>query len=236
MEMLYSFVQLVVFAFLALFPVINPIGISIILEPFFSTLSEKDRKYAAKRIALNCFFICIVALFIGSWILKLFGLSIPVIQIAGGILIIQTGLKLMNSKDSASTKKIEPNEQAQVDATDEKEAREQLNKKLFYPYSFPIMIDAGTISVLFTLAAQGDSKLSWHYVVNMGAIIIGVIAMMLLAYVFLSKTHTIVSRLGGAGVLAISKVAAFLILGVGVEIFASGVMSFIKPFFPTLMH
>ncbi|PAF43102.1 hypothetical protein BKH40_07240 [Helicobacter sp. 11S02629-2] len=198
-------------------------------------MSEKDRKYAARRIAINCFFICIVSLFIGSWILKLFGLSIPVIQIAGGILIIQTGLKLMNAKDTAPAKKVDSNE-AEADAKNEAESREQLNKKLFYPYSFPIMIDAGTISVLFTLAAQGDSKLSWHYVVNMGAIIIGVIAMMLLAYVFLSKTHMLVSKLGGAGVLAISKVAAFLILGVGVEIFASGVMSFIKSYLPMFMQ
>ncbi|PAF49332.1 hypothetical protein BKH43_07050 [Helicobacter sp. 13S00401-1] len=233
MDIVYSFAQLVVFAFLALLPVVNPFGTALIIEPLILSLNQKERQYAAKKIALNCLIVCIVALFIGSWILKLFGLSIPIIQLAGGILIAKTGMDLLNgdsspSKDSdkaVETKK----ENLDIDL-------DKLNEKLFYPYSFPIMTGAGTISVLFTLAAQGDSKIGVHYFVNMAAIIVGVLIMMFLVYICVAKTHVLVTKLGTRGTLVIGKVSAFLILGVGLQIFVSGVAALVKLYLPGLTH
>ncbi|PAF43101.1 MarC family protein [Helicobacter sp. 11S02629-2] len=233
MDVVFSFAQLVVFAFLALLPVVNPFGTALIIEPLIITLSQQERRYAAKKIALNCLIVCIVALFIGSWILKLFGLSIPIIQLAGGILIAKTGMDLLNGDASSPKDKDKTVE-------DKKENLDidldKLNEKLFYPYSFPIMTGAGTISVLFTLAAQGDSKIGLHYFINMAAIIVGVLLMIFLIYICVAKTHAVVAKLGTRGTLVISKVSAFLILGVGLQIFVSGIVALAKLYFPGLTH
>lgn len=226
MDQIYNFLQLVIFAFLALLPVVNPFGTALMLESMLSSLSPKQRAFAAKKIAINSFGVCIVSLLIGSWILKLFGLSIGIMQVTGGILIIKTGFDLLNSKDTNDSKDIE---------IDEIQSFKNLEDKLFYPYAFPIMTGAGTISVLFTLAAQGNAKgLSINYFTNMLAIIFGVFLMVLLIYISISKAHLVISRMGSKLSGVISKVSAFLVLAVGLQIFTSGILGLVKANFPNL--
>ncbi len=145
----HSFIHLVFIGIIALFPVVNPIGAAFIVSPYFSELSHKERIKAVKRIALYAFSICAFILFTGHWILELFGLSVPVIQLAGGIMICKIGWEFLSSD-----KEPEVQSANSVDKTVFKPISEVENK-LFYPITFPITTGAGTIAVLFTLSAQG---------------------------------------------------------------------------------
>src|SRR3712207_660504 len=89
-------------SFMALFPVINPIGNSFIVNGFLDGLEESQRRLAIKKIAANYLFIGIGSLLAGHFLLILFGLAIPIIQLGGGILICKTALSLLSDSDDNS--------------------------------------------------------------------------------------------------------------------------------------
>ncbi len=83
----------------AIFPVVNPLGAS----PFFLTLtasfSPTARRALARRIALNSFCLLIGSYLIGSHILAFFGISLPVVQVGGGLVVISTGWSMLKRRD-----------------------------------------------------------------------------------------------------------------------------------------
>src|SRR5476651_1917208 len=100
-----TFIHLVFIGFVALFPVVNPIGSAFIISPYFLDVSRKERIKFVKKITLYSFMICAVTVFVGHWILELFGLSIPVIQIAGGIMICKIGWDFLSSDNKEINEK-----------------------------------------------------------------------------------------------------------------------------------
>ena len=82
-EIFHSFIHLLFIGVIALFPVVNPIGSAFIVNPYLAELSKEKKKLAVRKITFYAFCICTVSLFAGHYILGLFGISIPVIQLAG---------------------------------------------------------------------------------------------------------------------------------------------------------
>src|ERR1700683_3990093 len=127
----HSFLHLLFIGIIALFPVVNPVGSAFIVNPYLSGLTPEEKRRAVKKITLYAFIICTVSLFAGHWILELFGISIPVIQLAGGIMICKMGWEFLSSdKDPGVTE-----EGTAVKTEHPKYAL--LEDKLFYPITFP---------------------------------------------------------------------------------------------------
>ena len=103
MDSVSSFLDLAFVGFVALFPPVNPVGTAFVVDPFMHHLTRTERKLAAGKIAIYCFLICTITLFVGSWLFKLFGISLPVVQMAGGILICRTGWELLSSNSGPKT-------------------------------------------------------------------------------------------------------------------------------------
>jgi multiple antibiotic resistance protein len=219
-----SFIQLVFIGFVALFPVVNPLGTAFILSPYFSDLTRRERISAVKRVTLYSFIICAITLFIGHWILELFGLSIPIIQLAGGIMICKIGWEFLSSdtKDAPAVK-----------STDkiELEKLKVVENKLFYPITFPITAGAGTIAVLFTLSAQSADKDLSVYLVNLSALFVSVIGICILIFIFYLNTNRLISYIGTRNEEIINRIMAFLIFCVGLQIAAGGITHLIKAAF-----
>jgi len=173
-------INLVFIGIITLFPVVNPIGTAFILNPYFNDLSRKERKNAVKKIAFYAFAICTVTLFLGHWILQLFGISIPVIQLAGGIMICKMGWEFLSAGNNS------PEQQVKVAHTAEAVSFNRLQDKLFYPITFPVTTGAGTISVLFTLGARSTHEDTRDYLMNTGALMIAIIVTCMLIYIFTS--------------------------------------------------
>jgi len=219
-----SFIHLVFIGFVALFPVVNPLGTAFILSPYFSDLSRKERISAVKRVTLYSFIICAITLFIGHWILELFGLSIPIIQLAGGIMICKIGWEFLSSdtKDAPAVKSADKIELEKLKVVE---------NKLFYPITFPITAGAGTIAVLFTLSAQSADKDLSVYLVNMGALFVSVIGICILIFIFYLNTNRLISYIGTRNEEIINRIMAFLIFCVGLQIAAGGITHLIKAAF-----
>jgi len=214
-----SYIKIIFASLITLFPVINPIGTAFILNPFFADLSKNDQKKIAKTVAVYAFFLCTVTLLVGQYILELFGVSVPVVQLAGGILISKMGWDL--TKDDTTAKEVD---------LDSPNSFEHLKSKLFYPITFPITTGAGTISVLLTLAAHNKGTTYVHSLVNLSAVLIAVVAMCVLIYIFYSSTTRIIQNWGATERNIVNKITAFLIFAYGLEIASNGIFNIIKNF------
>ncbi|GGH03973.1 MarC family protein [Mucilaginibacter phyllosphaerae] len=217
-----SFIHLVFIGIIALFPVVNPVGSALIVSPYFENLSRAEKRSAVIRITFYAFCICTVALFAGHFILELFGISIPVVQLAGGIMICKIGWEFLSSDESTD------NPEDKVDLNTNVSAYSHLVKKLFYPITFPMTTGAGTISVLFTLSARGDAFGSREYYINSLAVLVAVIAICVLIYIFYLNTKTIIHYLGSNGENIVNRISAFLIFCVGLQIAISGLKAIFK--------
>ncbi len=204
--------------FVALFPVVNPIGTALVLDPFLRRLTNAERKIAAAKIALYCFLICTVALFVGSWLFELFGISLPVVRIAGGILICRTGWQMLSPGDG-------PNKSAETSSPDHRHDVEDI---LFYPMAFPMTTGAGTISVLLTLSAQGHEDAWIPHLINLSAIFLAIVLMSILIYFCYAFTPKVLGKLGARGEQIVNRLSAFLVFCVGLQIAATGLQLLLK--------
>jgi multiple antibiotic resistance protein len=217
-----SLVHYVFVGFIALFPVVNPIGSAFIVSPYISELPQKSRIRAIKRIAFYAFSLCLVTILIGHWILELFGLSIPIIQLAGGIMICKTGWDFLESPKQNNTENPTSEEDNLIQQT-------EIEGKLFFPLTFPITTGAGTIAVLFTLSTQGASSNTFQYLINTGALIIAVIGMCFLIFFCYVNANRLINYLGSQREKIINNIMAFLIFCVGLQIAVEGITKLVKP-------
>ncbi len=218
MHFALPFSQLIFFAFISLFPAVNPIGSAFIVEPLLGDLTMPQRRNASKKVAFYCFAICTVTALIGSWVLKLFGISIPIVQLAGGIMICRMGFLLLTSDNDIKSKK----ETAHPETTD------NIDNILFYPVSFPMTTGPGTISIILTLSAHpNESSLAEHFF-NLAALVIAILGICILVFVCYANTPRLTHRLGPRGEQIVNRLSAFLVFCIGMQIAFSGIQVLAK--------
>lgn len=183
---IHSFVQLLFTGIIALFPVINPIGSALMVNPYLSRLVDSEKKSAVRKITLYSFLICVVSLFLRHWILQIFGISIPVIQLAGGIMICKMGWESLSDDHGGADDK------ADVIRSGTGNKEYQIRDHLFYPLSFPVTTGGGAIAVLFTLSAHSANDNWNHYLLNTLAILAAIVCMCVLIFLFYSNTRRMI--------------------------------------------
>ena len=220
MHLDFPFFQLVFVGFLSLFPAVNPVGSAFIVDPLLTGLNNADRRAASKKIAFYCFLICTVSILVGTYILELFGISIPIVQMAGGIMICRMGWQLLTSEDGIKKGNKES-------AQPEKRSGD-IENILFYPVSFPMTTGAGTISVLLTLSAHGEDLDISKHLVKLVALFIAVLLICLLIYICYANTPRLIKRLGPRGEQIVNKLSAFLVFCIGMQIASTGIRTLFK--------
>lgn len=217
MQLDFPFLQLVFVGFLALFPAVNPVGSAFIVDPLLTGLDHAQRRAATKRIAFYCLVICTVTIIAGSYILKLFGISIPIVQLCGGIMICRMGWQLLTSEDG-------------IQKGNKETARPsgEIENILFYPIAFPMTTGAGTISVLLTLSAHGEDTDMSKHLVKLGALFIAIVLICILIYICYVNTPRLIRKLGPRGEQIVNKLSAFLVFCIGMQIASAGIRALLK--------
>jgi multiple antibiotic resistance protein len=197
----------------ALFPIVNPLGGA----PFFLAMtrdySGAERMALSQRVALNSFILLVASCFIGTHILSFFGISLPVVQVGGGLVVISTGWAMLKSEDDDD----EPREggvKRRVSPDDE-------FKNAFYPLTLPLTVGPGSISVAITLGADLPRHNGFNLIGTL-AILIGsaiVSATILLCYGFADR---LARALGRTGMSVILRLSSFLLVCIGVQILWNG--------------
>jgi multiple antibiotic resistance protein len=198
----------------ALFPIVNPLGSS----PFFLTLtpyySHSERNALALRVAVNSFFLLIVSCLIGTHILRVFGISLPVVQVGGGLIIISTGWAMLNRTENDDDNP-EGNVRKKVSPSDE-------FKNAFYPLTLPITVGPGSISVAITLGANSSQNRGWNFV-GMLETLIGCVIIAISIYLCYAFADRLARVLGNTAMSVIMRLSSFLLVCIGVQILWNGV-------------
>src|SRR5271155_1666718 len=99
-----------------LFPIVNPIGSAPIFLSLTRPWSVAERNALALRVAVNSFFLLLGSLFVGSHVLDFFGITLPVVRIAGGMVVTAFGWKLLHADDSPQILKKPDSASTAIDA------------------------------------------------------------------------------------------------------------------------
>lgn len=215
--MLLNMIQAIPFSFAALFPVLNPIGSSVIILSLVHGSSPQVLNQLAYKIALYTALMLIITLFLGSWLLRLFGITIPIVLIGGGLILANIGWQLLNQPTS-SEKKLAAETASTV----------ILSNMTFYPLTMPITAGPGCIAVVIALGAHSVSS-SWSDMLfNQIGNAMGIALVALTVYLCYRYTHVIAAKLGEAGTAVIMRLAAFFNLCIGLQLAWHGVTILIK--------
>ena len=194
----------------ALFPIVNPLGGSPIFLARTEHYSPESRRALAQRIAMNCFFLLVGSYFVGSYILKFFGISLPVVQVGGGLIVISTGWAMLKQGESDERRELHKDLQAQ-----------DLFSQAFYPLTLPLTVGPGSISVAITLGVNAARRPE----INIPAMVAALVASALIALsVFLSYAFAdrLARILGKTGMMVMLRLSSFLLVCIGVQIVWNG--------------
>jgi len=192
--------------FLALFPIVDPFGGIPIFFSMTSTWTPEDRRRTAFKTGLWVFLILVTFLFFGRFVLFFFGISLPVLKIAGGLIVANTAWGMVTSH-------------ARITPAESHEAEDKEDISLT-PLAMPLMSGPGAIGVVMALAAHVDSAASYL------GMVIGIAAVALSVLLFFWLGGPLVRRLGPSAVGAINKIFGFLILAIAVQLVWDGVADF----------
>jgi multiple antibiotic resistance protein len=192
--------------FLALFPIVDPFGGIPIFFSMTSGWTPQDRSRTALKTGVWVFVILVTFLFFGRFVLLFFGISLPVLKIAGGLIVANTAWGMVTS-----TARISPAE------SHEAESKEDIS---LTPLAMPLMSGPGAIGVVMALAAHVDN---WSAYIGM---VIGIAAVALSVTLFFCMGGPLVRRLGPGAVGAINKIFGFLILAIAVQLVWNGMADF----------
>lgn len=197
----------------AVLPVVNPLGDAPIFLRMTPGCDEATRALLARRIAFYSFFFLLGALLFGSFVLVVFGLSIPVVQVAGGAVVCAFGWNLLADNPKAAEVTLDPSH-----------AKLIALGRAISPLTLPMTIDGGVIAVAITVGAFHAHSIKSAVIQLVAAIIgAGIIAMsILLTYRY---AHRVSKLIGNTGMNVVVRLSAFIMLCIGVGISWNGVKS-----------
>ena len=203
-----------------LLPILNPIAVAPIFLAMTGPLEQNVANRLAKRIAINCFFLLLGAVFIGSHLLDFFGISLPIVRVAGGIVVAMSGWRLLNdqSQDKLHTS---------VANSANTWTKEQLRQHSFFPFSFPLTVGPGTIAASITIGTQLPAKpVDW--LINSFASALGVLLTAIVIYLCYRYARNLERFLGSVGTTVLMRLSAFILLCIGIAIGWAGLSAMIE--------
>ncbi|MEZ5830847.1 MAG: MarC family protein [Dongiaceae bacterium] len=196
--------------FVGLFPIVNPLGMAPIFLRLTSDATDGIRARLAWQIAVGGFVLMAVSLFVGSHILAFFGLTITAVQIAGGLVVMAAGWRMLQQG-------YDPRAQEQHAPVPE----ELIMRRAFFPLTMPLTVGPGTISVAITLGTRGAETKRLLMTAAGGLLAaLAVAATIYLSYRFAVR---LLRRLGDTGTDIFMRLSAFILLCLGVQIVTNGI-------------
>jgi multiple antibiotic resistance protein len=197
----------------AVLPVVNPLGDAPIFLRMTPGCDEATRALLARRIAFYAFFFILGSLLFGSFVLAVFGLSIPVVQVAGGAVVCALAWKVLADVPKP------------VGVTlDVPQARLIALGRAITPLTLPMTIDAGAISVAITVGAFHANSFK-NTVIQLLAAVIGSVIIALCILLTYRYAHRVSGKIGHTGMMVLVRLSAFIMLCIGVGISWDGIKS-----------
>lgn len=207
-------------AFPALFSIINPLGGSFIFLSATDHYPRPVRAQLALWVSIYSFAIVTGSVYIGAYVLEFFGISIPVLRVAGGIVIALTAWKMLNAPDDVAPMQERAAESAAVALVE----RDTVRRIAFYPLAMPLTTGPGTIAVAISLGTSRPRDIGHlHYLGFVVEVAVTALCICALIYLLYRWSDRVSRLLGSTGTNIIMRLSAFLLFCIGVQVLWSGV-------------
>ena len=196
-----------------LLPIINPLSTA----PVFAATVGNDRQLAkrlARQVAINAWIVIVVSILVGTYVLGLFGISLPVVRIGGGLLVAATGWRMLRDNE-------EDEVHARAAAETSELSQAEVVRRSFFPITFPLTTGPGTIAASIALGAQMPST-PILYLAGAAVAAAGASLVSLTLYWLFKNAAYVMDRLGDVGMLVLMRLMAFILLCIGIEIMWAG--------------
>jgi multiple antibiotic resistance protein len=194
----------------ALFPIVNPPENIPIFLALTSGLRSEDRTVLARKVAINGFTLLIASVLIGTHVLAFFGISLPVVQVGGGLVVVAAGWKLLNR----------PDDDAPAPAL-KTPNKAYLSSRAFFPLTLPITVGPGSISVAIAVGADRPAGSGTLWALPAAALL-GCAAIGVSIYLTYRFAEPIGRLLGETAMSIFIRLSSFILLCIGVQIVWNG--------------
>jgi len=203
--------------FPALFSIVNPIAGAFLFHEVTKVRPAADQAVLARKVAINSLIVMLVAMWGGSVVLNLFGISIAALRIAGGLVVSLWAWSILSAPEAREGRK-----------RDEAAPAAEGDDVAFFPLTLPFTTGPGTIAVAIALGSSrpAASEALAAYVLGATAAIVAMSVSIWIGYLYAGR---IAVRLGRSGSRTLTRLSAFLLLAVGVQITIAGVTDVLGP-------
>ena len=212
---MYAIVRNVLLVFAALLPIVNPFGMAPIFAEMTQGYSTSIRRTVAMRVAVNCTGLLVASLFVGSYILQFFGISLAAVQVGGGLLVAIAGWRILNQQGDMKDH-----------AIGSQPSDDRVLSQAFYPLTMPLTVGPGSIAVAITLGSNLHEESHLQLIVSALAAVIGILLIgvtIFLCYRFSDKLERL---LGPNGTSILIRLSAFIVVCIGIQIVFNGLDDF----------
>ena len=201
----------------ALFPIVNPLGNTPIFLTLTRGISGQGRAKLAWTIAVNGLVLMVASIFIGTHILGFFGISLPVVQVGGGLVVVSTGWTLLRDSDDEDT----------TDAAKRPCNEANYMRQAFYPLTLPLTVGPGSIAVAITVGANRTEGAEWRWPLIVG-LLIGAVVIAVSIYLSYRFAERIAAWLGEAAMNVVIRLSSFILVCIGVQISWNGLSALLR--------
>jgi len=200
------------FGFGALFAIINPYGMAFVFLDRTLSLSASERARIAFRVAVYAFLVLLVSLFVGSEIMRFFGISMPALRIAGGLVVAATGWSMLHAAPLAA-----------ADHASSSANYAAVRGMAFFPLTIPLTTGPGSIATAIAISTSRPSDLDALFTLSIVWLVVAV-AVSATIYHAYAKSGAMARLFGAEGTSVITRLSAFLLLCIGVQIMITGIV------------
>jgi multiple antibiotic resistance protein len=195
----------------ALIPIMNPFTTAPLFVSLTTGMDPRKRNQQALLGCVYAFAILAVFLLLGSAIIDFFGISVPGVRVAGGLIVSTIGFRMLFPQSPPPGAGAEANEPQDV---------------AFTPIAMPSLAGPGSISVVLTAAGYIRSIRPTEWRLIYAAVIVGMVATLVFTYVVLRVASSMVRFLGSGGLDAMTRIFGFLLICVGMQFLLTGISDF----------
>ena len=206
-----EYLRFALVTFPAVFFIMDPLG----LLPIFMAITASDtpekRRDTARRATLLAFGLMTFFTLFGSFVFKLFGISMSALKVAGGILLLMTSTDMLRAQPSRT--------RSSPEETHESEAKEDV---AVVPLAMPLLAGPGSIATAMVLAARGPH---WSYAIP---VVASIAVTCLVAYLLLRAAARLTRLLGTTGLAVLERIMGLLLAAIAVQFVADGVKTIMQ--------
>ena len=202
-------------ALLAILPIVNPLGAVPLVMTVAAHLPAAERLRQIRRACVYTFVMMAGFLLAGGLIMSFFGISVPGMRIAGGMIVASLGFQMLFPSAPLPSRELERETGHKADIA-------------FTPLAMPGLAGAGTFAVIMSLSSQASARLGFERVLDFTAVLLAIVIVALLCFATLRAAERLQRVVGPTGMIALTRLTGFLMVCIGVQFIIDGLTAILR--------